>query len=400
MDTGQARQVKKIGSPYFEHLTLQDGLAGLVVRDIVQDNHGFMWFATNNGLNRYDGFDLITYRPLSPANQQIQSLSHHIVHELMLDSTGVLWIGTGQGLNRFDPATGRFNDDLRWQTVLKAFATDHIMALHQDKSGNIWVATFGNGLAKINTTDYTVTRYRHESDDKHSISGNRVTAIAPGLQNTLWVGTLSGLNRLDLTHGRFTLDDKARLNEQPLTDLRIEVLLADKHNQLWIGTTNGLNRYDLVSGQLDTFFKVDGPHRVFTDNAILSLFATDDGRVWAGTQGGIHVYQRQTQQFDKIQHNGKVTAGIASNTITAIMADRAGVLWFGSDSGVNKLSQTAAITDHVPFSSLDSQCLTSHQITTVLVHGNNLWLGSFDDGLFKINLDDLHCLRALKQHNI
>ena len=330
---------------------------------------------------------LFLFRPTGKAD----GLSHHQIHDVQPGPQGLLWIGTRKGLNVFNPRTGRFNDEPLWQGVLQDFGDDHIYALHLDRHQGLWLGTLGNGLAHIHLATGEVRRFEQQSDDDQSLSGNHVTSIASDPQGRLWVGTLTGINQLDLATGKLNPAIKQTLNADTLTDNRIEALLPDSQNRLWIGTTNGLNRLDLASGRIDAFFKVDGPHRVFTDNAILSLFESADGRIWIGTQGGVRVFHPHSGQFSMFRNTGKASFEISSNTVPAIMADRGGVMWFGTDNGISKLSTMAANVSHAPFSAVDARCLKSWRITDSVVLNNQLWLGTFDAGLFKIDLDDFAC---------
>jgi ligand-binding sensor domain-containing protein len=137
----------------FERLSLEDGLSQSSVYQILQDRKGFLWFATQDGLNRYDGYQFKVYRH-NPQNSG--SLSDNFIQAVFLDADGVIWVGTkGGGLNRFDESTDSFEN------------------------------------------------YIHEEFDPHSLGHSDVRAITQDSQQRLWVGTREGLNQYDLKTGRF-----------------------------------------------------------------------------------------------------------------------------------------------------------------------------------------------------
>ena len=146
----------------FSHLTVEDGLSLNVVTQILQDDHGFMWFGTYNGLNRYDGYNFKTYLP-EPSDSN--SISSHSIWSIYEDSKGDIWIGTLDGLNKFN-----------WKTE-------------------------------------TFTRYKYDPEDPHSISNSLVYTIFEDKSGTLWIGTLNGLNKYNREQDNFTVIKKVRIKQ-------------------------------------------------------------------------------------------------------------------------------------------------------------------------------------------
>ena len=128
----------------FEHISIEQGLSQGTVSCIIQDNRGFMWFGTENGLNRYDGHEFKTY---TSDSKNPDTLSHNLVISICKDQSGILWIGTrGGGLNKFDPKTGKFTNH-RNNKGFEQLKYMNIMAIHEDKQRILWIGT-DEGLYK------------------------------------------------------------------------------------------------------------------------------------------------------------------------------------------------------------------------------------------------------------
>ena len=200
----------------FEHLSIEQGLSQNFVQDILQDQQGFLWFATEDGLNRYDGNEFKIYRH---DTNNPKSISDNVILNLYEDDTGILWIGTRSGgVNIFDSANERFEHIRHNPDDTTSLSSDWVLAVHKDKSGILWIGTNGGGLnsSLLNSikskngskkrSSLTFIHYRYISSDSLSLSSDRVSSICEDSLGTLWFGTYGGgLNKFDRENGRFTL---------------------------------------------------------------------------------------------------------------------------------------------------------------------------------------------------
>src|SRR6056297_1096313 len=159
---------------YFEHIDKSTGLSNMAVSSIVQDSQGFLWFGTQGGLNRYDGYEFRTYKK-KPFDSN--SLSHDLVQTLYMDADDILWIGTYNGLNRFDLKTGIITRYEHIQGEAASLSNDVVVTIQRDSKGQLWVGTL-NGLNLLNEEDGTFTHYFHDPEDTGSISHNTIRSIA------------------------------------------------------------------------------------------------------------------------------------------------------------------------------------------------------------------------------
>src|SRR5688500_537910 len=155
------------------------------VTGIVQDNIGFMWFATKKGLYKYDGYSMISYKndPLNP-----NSLASNFLESICMGSGDSIWVGTfGSGLDLFDPSSGNFTHFRHDPNNNASISNDTIWAILQDSKGVVWIGSPG-GLDRFDPKTRRFTNYRHHADDTTTISSDIVRTIYEDRKGTLWIG--------------------------------------------------------------------------------------------------------------------------------------------------------------------------------------------------------------------
>ena len=179
----------QVNTPRFSHLTSEDGLSNNMVRCILQDNQGFMWFGTQDGLNKYDGYTFTVYRHLRSDGD---SLSNSTVTALHQDRMGVFWIGTVVGLDSFSGSGNVFNHH---QAI-----EEEVNVIYEDSSGILWIGTASAGLFRYDREIDEFTQFIHDPEDPYSLSDDEVLSIYEDRSGILWVGSAySGLNSLDIS---------------------------------------------------------------------------------------------------------------------------------------------------------------------------------------------------------
>lgn len=370
------RQVK------FEHLTPDDGLSSRFVNSIIQDNQGFMWFGTANGLNRYDGYEFTIYRhdPQDP-----NSLSTSTINMLWEDRAGRLWIATQYGLNLFNRQTGQFSRYLNDPTDSHSLNDNRVRRIYEDSQGNLWLGTRDGGLNLFDPARETFTRYQHDPQQPGSLSNNHVEAIYEDHQGVLWVGTMNGLNRFDPDRQTFRHYQADLTTPGSLSHNSISSIYEDRNHNLWIGTLGGgLNQFDRQTEQF-THWRHDetDPHSLSMDT--ISFISEDkSGMLWIGTLGGgLNRFDRQTEQFTRYLPSPSDPDSLSDVMLLAFWEDRAGALWFGNGgSGIDKydpLARKFALYRHQPN---DPHSLSSNQINGIYEDSQGLiWLGTTGGGL-------------------
>jgi ligand-binding sensor domain-containing protein len=176
----------------FERLTVEDGLPHATVLSVLQDQQGFMWFATENGLVRYDGYNFTVYRhDINNPN----SLSHNNTFALIESRDGLLWIGTDPGgLNVLDPQTGQFRVYRNDPNNPNSLIDNSIWSLMEDVAGNIWIGTRA-GLSRLDRTTETFTNYIPDSENPRALAGTVIYRLYQDRSGTIWVASRAGLAR-------------------------------------------------------------------------------------------------------------------------------------------------------------------------------------------------------------
>ena len=174
------------------HLTVEDGLSISSVTKIFQDSRGFIWVGTNNGLNRFDGYN---FKIFMSDNSDSTSISNHTITSICEDQNGNLWIGTIDGLNKFDWKTETFTRYKNNPDNPHSLSNNNIYTIIKDKAGNIWIGTL-DGLNKYNpkTDDFAV--FKKVSDRLNPESMNAVTEMKEDNERNLWLGTWNGMTCL------------------------------------------------------------------------------------------------------------------------------------------------------------------------------------------------------------
>ena len=398
------------GSFRFEHLGAQEGLSQSVVTGIMQDRAGYLWFATEEGLNRYDGYQFTVYRHDLTDSTTIASSRVGSVFE---DRDGTVWVGTHVGLDRFDRATETFEHVWHHDDA-------YLSIIVQDTTGMLWIGTAGSGLYRMDPQTHAVERISLIDGSAH------VHALIQTQRGDIWVGypLFCKLNILDATCRAPALD----------ADLQGYTLMEDEQGRIWLaarshqGVSGGVNsllvwdeqdawvEHMPLPGPLNSSFEAimrdgyvwlgvsDGllvvdparkrSYRVRPDpnvpsglrgHLVKSVYGDRQGTVWVGTERGINRWRRPDQPFTLYRREVGQRDGLSDNRVIRIIEDRDGYLWIATNDGLNRLDRRTGTFTHYeqdtarrPLINAIWQVFEDRQGT--------LWIGTKRDGLF-LNAD-------------
>jgi len=366
----------------FDRLSIEDGLSQSNVKAIVQDSTGFLWFATENGLNRYDGNSFRQYRRDRTSHDTLES---DFVHDVSLDASGNLWIATdGGGVARWNAANDNFTIMRHDPDNPGSLADDNVLAVLADSRGWVWMGTRHNGLDRLDIRTGEITHYRHNPDDPSTLSHNDIFDVTIGPEGEIWIGTQGGLDRLDPESGEIVRFQHNPREPLSLSDNVVQALLVDEAGTLWVGTrTGGLNRFDKQSSGFERFAHDEEIRDSLSDDSVQVIFEDSDRRLWVGTSSGLHLMNRQDGSFKTYVHDPTDNTSLSNDNVVSMFQDRSGVLWVGTKfSGISKWNPRSWSFGHHEARQGEPGGLSSSHITSFTEdHGGRLWIGTFGGGL-------------------
>jgi ligand-binding sensor domain-containing protein/signal transduction histidine kinase len=372
------------GTVRFESLTTEEGLSQSTVHTILQDQQGFMWFGTEEGLNKYDGYQFTVYKHDSDDSK---TLVDNLIQTIAQDSQGGIWIGTSSGLDRFDPKTGTFlhyPQDLAGGSDLSG---QSISAILQDRSGTLWVGTAGGGLAAVDLAAHHSVLFQHSSEGPQSLSGNSIEAIYEDRTGELWVGTDNGLDHFDRASGKFSPSfSQAVPGSAFIGNAAVYTLAEDGGGAVWIGTSAGLYKWDRDANHLSVYRHDPEDPVSLSDDAVTRILEDTRGALWIGTRTGLDLFDPTHNSFISYVHDPNDPYSLASNSVRSIYEDRSGVLWIGTSGGLNKYARSTQKFDLFQHTPGLSNTLSDNNIWAIDEdHLGNLWVGTFFAGLDRLN---------------
>ena len=218
----------------FNHLNVENGLSQSSTTCILQDKNGFMWFGTQDGLNRYDGYNFKVFKN-NP--DDTTSLSDNFIFSIFEDESGSLFIETQSGkINKYNPFNESFKIVSRNDINLHKAKINSVLAVYFDKSDVIWTGGLSKetGLKMENKRTGETQVYRHSPSDKFSLSDNKVYSVMRDSKGSLWVGTVNGLDKLDEKTGKFQHFKNIAGDPNSLSDNWVWPIFEDSKGNLWI----------------------------------------------------------------------------------------------------------------------------------------------------------------------
>jgi signal transduction histidine kinase/ligand-binding sensor domain-containing protein/CheY-like chemotaxis protein len=311
----------------FTHLSTDDGLSQSRVDHILQDDQGFMWFGTYNGLNRFDGYRFKVFK--HDANNP-NSPSGVFVTALFKDRSGMLWIGMDQSLDKLDPATESFTH--YWSNPKDPNSlAGHVEHISQDREGMLWLAT-RNGLDRLDPTTGRFTHYRNDPADPASLGSNDVRFVYEDRAGMLWVATATDVDAFDRRTGRVT-------RYPYFQDVPLDRIYEDRSGVLWLSSTRsgGLVTLDRPTGAFIRYTFAD--HETYTGTRwVAALYEDEDGMLWlASKPDGVLKFDPRRRQLIRYRNNPGDPASLNNNDTLSLAEDREGGIWVGTDgSGVSR----------------------------------------------------------------
>ena len=404
--------------------TPDDGLSNSHINHIYQDSKGYIWISTENGLNKFNGYDFEVYSSVPNDPASIQGNYVSCVYE---DSRGLFWVATSNGLFQYDRTRNIFSPwkmgdmdeafkDRRVNCILEdrnknlwvsypgdgvvrldaktllpvvfnrrnsGIGDNTISCIFEDRYGNLWFGTEDHGVFVFNPQNYTTKHYRYHPADPFGLSNNKVFSICENAAGDIWIGTIGGgINVFDdRTQSFRTLNP----NKSSMENL-IYSLLLDKNKTVWVGTDgNGIFKYD-VYGNKTAYWEEASSICDLRSAKVHTLLQDKQGNIWVALhQRGVLFISASGNYFQNIGFNPfDVSKSIGTHCVISIIEDHKGDVWAGTDGDGLYRIQSSGRIEH--FTSKNTPGFPGDEITALYEdRDHTIWIGTYVTGFFRYN---------------
>ncbi len=430
----------------FDNSVSELGLSQRTIRTICQDEAGYMWFGTDYGLNRFDGYEfrvylhdpldstsisddriVVTYKDISgilwvgtekgglnkynpesdtftrynhdPADQY--SISDDFVTAICEDRNGILWIGTWSGgINTFDRASNEFSRPPSLSGEPGNLENRHITAIVQDSLGGLWIGTNSDGIRKYDDDSDTIIFYRNDITKNNSVSSNAINSIYEDRYGTIWIGTEdAGLNTYNRGSDSFSHYLPEAGTSSSISSVNVMPFYDTLDGKLWIGTGFGLNSYDRVDRTFKHYFHRQNNIFSISNDYIISLFCDRSGLLWIGTMNGLTKLNPYEDKISSYSNRPDDKNSLSSNIVWGVHANSSDILWIGTNNGLNSIEREKGVITRFYHDPGDTNSLSSNGIISVFEDGSSkLWVGT-DNGLNLIDPRSKNIKRYISDPN-
>ena len=404
--------------------TPDDGLSNSHITQIYQDSKGYIWIATENGLNKFNGYDFEVYLSIPDDSTSIRA---NYVTRVYEDSRGLFWVATSNGLLQYDRTRNAF---LRWRMgkMDDQFKDRRASYIYEDRNHNLWIAFSGSGVVRLDAetlspvvfnsnnseiSDNTIScifedrhgnlwlgtefqgayvidpqknvvkHYHHHPDDPSSLSNNVVFTICEDASGAIWIGTMGGgINVFDEQTQSFQI---LKTDKTSMENLIYSLMLDDQQN-VWVGTDGaGIFRHD-EQGNRTPYWEAASSVCDLRKSKVHHLFQDKQGNIWAALyQKGVLYLSASGSYFQNIGFNPfDISKSIGSHCVISIIEDHQGNVWAGTDGGALYKIQPSGNVEH--FSSKNTHGFHGNVISALFEdRDHHIWIGTYLNGFFRYN---------------
>ncbi len=359
-----------------KHITVDQGMTQNNISCILQDSKGFMWFGTLDGLNRYDGYNIVSFRP----DTTDHSLISGNIHAIEEDKDGNLWIGTRAGLSKFLYDQETFISFYHDPENENSIPENWINAMIIDDEDHLWVGTLEGLVSKI-TLDSTMTHIQDiQTFETGQVRGtkNAINAILQASDGKVWIGSTCGLFKINPATGLISrITDPENHLEPPASG--IHDLYEDEKNRIWTGREIGVSAYSLDGDLLQTYNTKNSSLTHNVAYAVNKFPHTDS--LLVGTLDGLFIFDEEAGIFHKMPV-GKESFALNNQFISCIHNNSDGNIWIGTEKGgVNQFKQSPRQFRSFQVSKSDSNTISHNTVNSVWSDNHSLWIGTASGGL-------------------
>jgi len=346
----------------YNNIKVKDGLPSNFINAVSQDSTGFMWFGTNSGLVRYDGYEVVAFR-----NDRTTKIdfSKGNIGAIENGSNNGLWAGSTSGLLYFDTSTGE-------NRKIELGGDRNIRCILKQGDSILWVGS-NDGLFKVTISDGSFKLYNEQNS---KLSSNIIRSLFLSNSNELWIGTFNGLNQLreDEIVKTYNLKNNYKPALENNLILDIEAYSKTSDSLLWVGTETGLVLFNTKNETYDIF---NTQNTNIINEVVKCVYSKIPGEVYFGTDLGFYKYNVQTKEVNNSFHDPFNQYSIANNVVSDIFEDKNGMLWLATGNGISKLNLSQNKFQFTPVYSQYNNKIVGTQVNKIYKDKNGaVWLAT------------------------
>lgn len=357
---------------HFINFNSKDGLSSSSVNAIIKDKYGYMWFGTDDGLNKFDGVNFTVYRH---SLTDTTSLGGNVITALFEDHLGNLWVGSNQSISVYNRKTDAFSN-------FRFMGNSATRSICEDREGHIWVGGY-YGLYKINYEipkkgDGSVSFTRLEK-----LLNKTVLSIFEDSRQRLWIGTNAGLFLYSKKEHRFQQYMNTDGVPNSLAASAVRSIAEDVHHNLWFGTINGLSRLLPDGVHFKNFSFSNATTYSSGENSVYAVRTDRTGKLWVGTENGLDIFDPGTETSERIQPDKRRKFSLLGKSVRSIFIDSSGIYWIGTyQGGVSKYDKNLAFFNLRDSNPVDPFGLSSSFVTSFVESpSGDIYVGTDGGGL-------------------
>lgn len=357
----------------FKNMTIEDGLSQATVETLLQDSKGYIWIGTNDGLNRYNGYNytVFTQDEGSPNN-----IVNNYIVDLKEDKQGNIWVGTANGVSKIH------NDG---QTITNYYTDEDKGNLSNYNVGDIIVLDDGDVL--IGTSDglnlyvEETDSFKRILDEDGQLTDQLIYSIAEDINGYLWIGTRGGLDRVDIKN-KSVENYPITEDEDSISKDSVYKVFCDKNGDVWIGTfTNGVSRIDVKNNKIMRYYHDINDENSLPGNHVRNFYRDSKDNLWVCTSEGLANYNEENNNFKTYTNKVYDKRSLVDDSTFVIMEDNSGLLWIGTYSGISVFDPANKIR-HYKNDPFDKNTINDNMVQGIYEDNDGLlWVGTNSKGL-------------------
>ncbi|QQS51397.1 MAG: hypothetical protein IPM71_01365 [Bacteroidota bacterium] len=403
----------------FRSYSIDDGLSNYVIVDFEQDTNGFLWIATSDGLNRFDGYSFKVFKN----NASSSSLPNNYINDLFVDNTGRLWVATNEnGLAYYDQYSESFVRLMDKTSDTLIGNLKRIFRMAQDAENNLWLVCEEKGILCIDPYNFKVIQHCHANSSKGRLVSNNVTELTFDNQNQIWIGTTDrGIQVIDPKSSNVLYFSGTDDDQSGLEGVYVESLEADIDGKMWVSTDKGVFLYNPLQQKFlkiltyqafaiktlengKSYFATreglfewvaNNTLKVYRRNSkiptslsssdIRCIFQDNSGSVWLGTSnGGVNTFFPYSKAFNTYKSEEDEEAKRQDGIVRSFTIDKDGNTWVATlSNGIEIIDKQTGVIHNLSTGNYKGLSFSSRSITTLFMDSkNNIWIGTWGTGAF------------------